>query len=48
MADKSIAFVHGATHVFTPNHDAEKVPGEFGDTETALYIYMGQWLERFL
>ncbi|MCD7917995.1 MAG: alpha/beta hydrolase [Clostridiales bacterium] len=48
MADKRIAFVHGATHVFTPNHDAEKVPGEFGNTETALYVYMGQWLERFL
>ncbi len=48
MADKSIAFVHGATHVFTPNHDAETTPGEFGDTESALYAYMGKWLERFL
>ncbi|MCD7745021.1 MAG: alpha/beta hydrolase [Lachnospiraceae bacterium] len=48
MADKSIAFVHGASHVFAPNHAAEKVPGEFGDTENALYDYMAGWMRRFL
>ncbi|MCD8014901.1 MAG: alpha/beta hydrolase [Lachnospiraceae bacterium] len=48
MADKSIAFVHGASHVFAPNRDAETVPGEFGDTENALYDYMAAWMRRFI
>lgn len=48
MADKTIAFVRGAGHMFDPNHAAEKVPGEFGDTEALLYDYMAQWMERFL
>ncbi len=47
MADKSICFLHGAGHMFAPNRQAEKFPGEFGDTETALYDYMAGWLERF-
>jgi len=47
IEDKTIAFVHGATHMFFPNRDAEKTPGEFGDTEQALYDYMAGWLERF-
>lgn len=44
--NKEIAFVHGATHNFTPNHDAEKTPGEFGDTEGALYDHMAGWMEK--
>lgn len=48
MADKSIAFVHGATHMFFPNHASEKTPGEFGDTEGVLYDYMANWLEKFV
>jgi len=48
MKDKSIAFVHGADHNFLPNKKAEKTPGEFGDTEKALYDYIAKWLERFL
>lgn len=47
MEDKTIAFVRGASHMFFPNHAAEKFPGEFGDTEKALYDYMAQWLRRF-
>lgn len=47
MEDVSIAFVRGATHMFFPNRDAEKTPGEFGDTENALYDYMAKWMKRF-
>ncbi|MCC8104059.1 MAG: alpha/beta hydrolase [Clostridiales bacterium] len=47
MEDKTIAFVRGASHMFFPNRKAEKTPGEFGDTENALYDYMAKWLERF-
>lgn len=47
MEDKTIAFVHGATHMFFPNRDAEKTPGEFGDTENVLYDYMADWLRKF-
>ena len=48
MADKTIAFVRGATHMFFPNRDAEKVYGPFGDTEKALYDYMADWMTRFV
>ncbi|MCD8053256.1 MAG: alpha/beta hydrolase [Lachnospiraceae bacterium] len=47
MKDKTIAFVQGASHVFTPNREAEKFPGEFGDTERALYDFMAGWMKRF-
>lgn len=47
--DKSIVYVEGATHNFAPNHDAERTPGEFGDTEAAMCDYIDKWLsaERF-
>lgn len=48
MEDKTIAFVRGATHMFFPNRQAEKTPGEFGDTENALYDYMAKWLRKFM
>lgn len=48
MADRTIAFVRGATHMFFPNRAAEKIPGEFGDTENALYDYMAGWLKKFV
>ena len=47
IRDKTIAFIHGANHMFAPNRRAEKKPGEFGDTEKVLYGYMAGWLERF-
>ena len=47
MQDKSIAFVRGAGHMFSPNRRAEAFPGEFGDTEKVLYDHMAAWLERF-
>ena len=48
MADKQIAFVRGATHMFFPNRDAEKVYGSFGDTEGALYDFIARWLTKFI
>lgn len=48
MEDKSIAFVEGASHMFFPNHAAEKTPGEFGDTEATLFDYMAKWLRKFV
>ncbi|WP_342758393.1 alpha/beta hydrolase [Kineothrix sedimenti] len=48
MGDKTIAFIHGAGHMFTPNHSAEKKHGSFGNTEKVLYDYMGTWMRRFM
>lgn len=48
--DKTIAFVEGATHAFTPSAESEQYPGQFGDTRKLLYDYADQWLsseERF-
>ena len=47
MPDRTIAFVHGADHMFAPNRRAEKFPGEFGDTEGVLYEAMARWMDRF-
>lgn len=47
--DKTCAFVRGADHNFDPNTRTEKYPGEYGDTESALYDYAGRWMdERFV
>ena len=48
MEEKTIVFVEGAGHMFTPNRDAEQIHGSFGDTEKIIYDYMGQWLNRFV
>lgn len=42
--DKTIAFVEGATHKFTPAHHLEKFPGEFGDTMKTIHDYLDEWL----
>jgi hypothetical protein len=50
-SDKTIAFVEGAQHVFTPCRPCEKTPGKFGDTVKTLYDYVDGWLatpSRFL
>jgi len=46
IADKTIAFVEGATHVFTPAKDCEAYPGQFGDTTKTLYDYVDRWLSQ--
>ena len=43
-ADKTIAFVEGATHLFTTCTRCEKTPGQYGDTEKTTYDYVDRWL----
>lgn len=48
-ADKTLAFVEGAGHNFTPAADAERYPGEFGDTVKSTFDYTDRWIaERFV
>jgi len=46
ITDKTIAFVEGATHVFTTAKDCEAHPGQFGDTTKTLFDYVDQWLSQ--
>jgi pimeloyl-ACP methyl ester carboxylesterase len=43
-ADKTIAFVEGATHLFTTCTRCEKTPGQYGDTLKTTYDYVDRWL----
>lgn len=42
--DKTIAFVEGATHKFTPARHMEQYNGQFGDTMKTLHDYVDEWL----
>lgn len=42
--DKSLAFIEGATHIYTPCRPCEATPGQFGDTIKTTYDYADQWL----
>jgi hypothetical protein len=44
--DKTIAFVEGATHLYTPCKPCEKTPGQFGDTVKTTYDYVDAWLSK--
>lgn len=44
--DKSIAFVEGASHMYTPCKQCETTPGQFGDTVKTLYNYVDGWLSQ--
>jgi len=44
IKDKTIAFVEGATHNFSPAKDSEEYPGQFGDTLKMLFDYVDKWL----
>jgi hypothetical protein len=44
--DKSVAFIEGATHGFTPCTKCEKSPGEFGDTVKTTFDYIDAWLSK--
>ena len=46
IADKTIAFVEGATHNFDPARDCEAYPGQFGDTIKTLFDYVDKWLSH--
>lgn len=45
-ADKSIAFVEGASHIVTVCGKCERTPGEFGDTVKTTYDFIDGWLSR--
>lgn len=44
--DKSLVYVEGATHVYTPCKQCEKTPGQFGDTVKTTYDYADAWLSK--
>lgn len=44
--DKTIAFVEGATHKFTPAVQCESYSGEFGDTMKTLHDFADSWLSE--
>jgi hypothetical protein len=43
-ADKTIAFVEGASHGFTTCTRCERTPGQYGDTQKTFYDYLDKWL----
>ncbi len=44
--DKSIAFVEGATHMYTTCTKCEPVPGAYGDTLKTTYDHIDGWLAK--
>lgn len=44
--DKTIAFVEGATHKFTPAKHLEKTEGEFGDTIKTIHDFVDEWISE--
>jgi hypothetical protein len=45
-ADKSLAFVEGADHIYRPCAKCEKTPGQFGDTVKTTYDAVDRWLSK--
>lgn len=45
-ADKTVAFVEGATHGYTACKKCEKTPGQYGDTVKTTYDYIDSWLSK--
>lgn len=43
-ADKTLVYVEGASHLYTPCKQCEKKPGQFGDTLKTIYDYVDKWL----
>ena len=44
--DKTLVYVEGAEHVYTPCKACEKTPGQFGDTIKTVYDFADQWLSK--
>ncbi|TPG57788.1 hypothetical protein EAH89_10210 [Roseomonas nepalensis] len=42
--DKSIAFVEGATHGFTPCEPCARAPGQSGDTMARSFDHVAAWI----
>ena len=45
-SDKTLVYIEGATHVYTPCKACEKTPGQFGDTVKTVYDYADSWLSK--
>jgi len=45
-ADKTLAFVEGATHGYTTCTKCERTPGQFGNTVKTTYDYVDGWLSK--
>ncbi|WP_165912290.1 alpha/beta hydrolase [Novosphingobium sp. PhB165] len=44
--DKSIAFIEGATHMYTTCRRCESTPGQFGDTLKTTYDFIDGWASK--
>ena len=44
--DKTLAFIEGATHLYTTCQACERTPGEFGDTQKTTYDFIDRWLSQ--
>ena len=45
-SDKTVAFVEGASHIYTTCKQCEKKPGQYGDTLKTTYDYIDGWLGK--
>jgi len=45
-ADKTLAYVEGATHGYSTCTKCEKTPGQFGNTMKTTYDYVDGWLSK--
>jgi hypothetical protein len=45
-SDKTLIYIEGATHTYTPCKACEKTPGQFGDTVKTVYDYADSWLSK--
>lgn len=44
--DKTLGFMEGAGHNFTPAYEAESYPGQFGDTVKVLFDFVDSWIDQ--
>lgn len=44
--DKTLGFMEGAGHNFTPAYEAEVYPGQFGDTVKVLFDFVDSWIDQ--
>jgi hypothetical protein len=44
--NKTLAYIEGAEHVFTPCMTCASTPGEFGDTQSEVFNYVSNWLQK--
>ena len=45
-SDKSLVFVEGSTHDYTPCKPCEKTPGQFGNDRKVMFDYVDSWLSK--